>query len=78
MLLPKLNDPYLKAICAFTVTVIITQLVVSNYDLQLTYYRNMVFLGTIMGLLPAIELLDKKQEKPTAPVPKESQITPIF
>jgi hypothetical protein len=78
MTLPKLNDPYLKALCAFTVTVIVTQLVVSNYDLQLTYYRNMVFLGTVMGLLPTIVILDNKQAKPTAPAAKETKITPIF
>jgi hypothetical protein len=29
--------------------------VVSYYDLQLTYYRNMIYLGTLMGLVPALQ-----------------------
>lgn len=51
----KLNDPYLKAVTLFIVVAIINQMVVSYFDLQLTYYRNMIYLGCLIGLLPAIE-----------------------
>lgn len=50
----KLSDPFLKSVCAMIIVAIIGQLVVSFYDLQLTYYRNMIFLGTLLGLLPTI------------------------
>lgn len=51
----KLNDPYLKAVTLFVIIAIINQMVVSYFDLQLTYYRNMVYLGCLLGLLPALE-----------------------
>lgn len=54
----RLSDPYLKAVCAVAILVGITQIVVSYFDLQLTYYRNMVYLGTLMGLLPTLEAID--------------------
>jgi hypothetical protein len=50
----RLPDPYLKAVCALIIAAIVNQVVVSYYDLQLTYYRNMVYLGTLMGLLPTL------------------------
>lgn len=56
-------SPYLKAICMMIVVAIINQMVVSFYDLQLTYYRNMIYLGTLMGLLPVLQQLDSKRVK---------------
>jgi hypothetical protein len=58
----RLHDPYLKSVCAVSVVVVINQLVVSYYDLQLTYPRNMIYLGVLMGLLPTLETLS---EQPT-------------
>jgi len=55
----QLRDPYLKAVCAVCVTIVINQLVVSYFDLQLTYYRNMIYLGILMGLLPTLEILNR-------------------
>ncbi|MDE3056848.1 MAG: O-antigen ligase family protein [Bacteroidota bacterium] len=54
----RLQNPYLKAVCALAVVAAVNQIVVSYYDLQLTYYRNMVYLGTLMGLVPALEYID--------------------
>jgi hypothetical protein len=51
----RLEDPYLKAISVFIIIAVINQMVVSYFDLQLTYYRNMIYLGCIMGLLPVVE-----------------------
>lgn len=56
----KLNDPYLKSICIIIVIAIVNQMVVSYYDLQLTYYRNMIVLGTLCGLIPTLANLNKK------------------
>lgn len=60
-ILHNLNSPYLKAICMMIVVAIINQMVVSFYDLQLTYYRNMVYLGTLMGLLPVLQKIEMQQ-----------------
>lgn len=56
----QLQNPYLKSVCAVSVVVVINQLVVSYYDLQLTYPRNMIYLGVLMGILPTLESLDKR------------------
>ncbi|HWP82717.1 MAG TPA: O-antigen ligase family protein [Bacteroidota bacterium] len=56
----RLRDPYFKAICAVLVVAVFNQMVVSYYDLQLTYYRNMIYLGTLAGLLPTLEHLDSE------------------
>lgn len=62
----KQTDPYLKAVTAFIVVAIINQMVVSYFDLQLTYYRNMIYLGCITGLLTPVEYFGKQSEnKPT-------------
>jgi len=58
-LFSRLIDPYGKAICLMVIIAIINQLVVSYYDMQLTFYRNMIYLGTLMGLLPALQTFDK-------------------
>lgn len=57
----NLKDPFLRAIAFMILLAIVGQIVVSYFDLQLTYYRNMVVLGTLCGLLPTIAALDKKE-----------------
>ncbi|MEX1062272.1 MAG: O-antigen ligase family protein [Balneolaceae bacterium] len=51
----RLEDPYLKVVALFIVVAIINQMVVSYFDLQLTYYRNMLYLGCLIGIIPALE-----------------------
>jgi hypothetical protein len=58
----RLDDPYLKVITLVIVIAVINQMVVSFYDLQLTYYRSMIYLGCLMGLLPVIVHIDKEQK----------------
>lgn len=58
----RIEDPYLKAVNIFIVVAVINQMVVSYFDLQLTYYRNMIYLGCLMGLLPTVEFLGKQEE----------------
>jgi hypothetical protein len=50
----RIGDPYLKAITAVTILAVLGQVIVSFYDLQLTYARNMVYLGALLGLYPAL------------------------
>jgi|GEM_PF-642111 len=58
----RFQDPYFKALALMVVTQIAGQLIVSYYDLQLNYYRNMIFLGTQLGLLAALSSIAAKQE----------------
>lgn len=51
----RINDPYLKAVMLMITLSVINQMVVSFFDLQLTYYRNMLYLGCLIGMIPAIE-----------------------
>ncbi len=55
----KLRDPYHKILALAVMTQIVGQLVVSYYDLQLNYYRNMVFLGMQLGLIAALAKLEE-------------------
>jgi hypothetical protein len=61
MLSRKLEDPYLRAVIFTIAGAIVAQMVVSYFDLQLTYYRNMVVLGTLCGLFSTIKQLGKGQ-----------------
>lgn len=56
--LRQLKDPYLQAVAAMAVISIINQMVVSYFDLQLTYYRNMIYLGCLMGVLSMLKDAD--------------------
>lgn len=56
-----LKDPYLKAVCAVAIVAVVGQIVVSYFDLQLTFYRNMVYLGCLMGLVAALPNIDKNE-----------------
>ncbi len=59
ILFSRLKDPYFKAVLAIAIIAGLNQIFVSYFDLQLTYYRNMVYLGTLMGLLPTLEAEDR-------------------
>jgi len=61
--LHRLKDPFAKAVCAMITIAVINQMVVSYFDLQLTYYRNMIYLGTLMGLLPTLIAIANKEEE---------------
>lgn len=64
----KLDDPYLKAVAAVAVTAVVNQMIVSYFDLQLTYYRDMIYLGTLVGLFPALDRLSRKKDyEPSRP-----------
>jgi len=58
----RLRDPYYKVLALVVMTQIIGQLIVSYYDLQLNYYRNMVFLGTQLGLIAALRKIEATNE----------------
>ena len=48
------TDPLLRGIAAFAIAAIVAELVVGWGDLQLENYRNMMFLGTMLGIIDAL------------------------
>src|SRR5262245_18724966 len=51
----RLQDPLLRAVAPVIGVAVVNQLLVSYYELQLTYSRNMIYLGTLVGFLAIIE-----------------------
>jgi len=51
----KLTNPFHRSITVMVMCMLINQMIVSKYDLQLTYYRNMVYLGLLLALLVPLE-----------------------
>jgi hypothetical protein len=52
---------------------VLAQIVVSYFDLQLTFYRNMIYLGMLMGVLPTLELAD---DEPAGAPARPSPVQP--
>ncbi len=69
----QLRDPYLRAVCAVIITAVINQIFVSYFDLQLTFHRNMIYLGVLMGMLPAVDALNKRRIAETTPAPEPTE-----
>ncbi len=51
------REPYTQAVAAFVAAAMTMQVIVSYVDLQLTYSRNMVFLGVLVGTLASLPAL---------------------
>lgn len=51
----RLTDPYLKAVCAVCTIAVLNQFIVSFVDMQLTFTRNMVVLGVLMGIVQVLD-----------------------
>lgn len=51
MVLRTHRDPLLRAVAAFAVAAIVAELLVAYGDLQLESYRNMIFLGALLGVV---------------------------
>lgn len=45
------RDPFVRAIAAFAIAAIVAEIAVGYADLQLESYRNLIFLGVVIGLL---------------------------
>ncbi len=51
------DDPLIRGVAAFALTAIVAELVVGYGDLQLENYRNMIFCGSMIGLVGALPRL---------------------
>jgi hypothetical protein len=62
-----LQSPYLQAVAAMVLVAVINQLVAAYFDLHLVRYRTNLYMGTLMGLLPALTAIVSTQEKAAMP-----------
>ncbi len=51
------KDPLYRSVQVMTIVFIVNQLIVANYDLQLTFYRNMMYFGGMFALCVPIRIL---------------------
>src|SRR5262249_27483466 len=58
----SLSDGYLKALAITAVSLVAMQLFFSYGDLGLTYTRNMIYLGVMLGILVRLPSLDTKAQ----------------
>ena len=63
LILRKLRDPYFQALAATILAFILMQVIIAYADLQLTFYRNMIYLGVMLGVLVRLEALDEQRGK---------------
>lgn len=55
------RDPLLRAIAAFAIAAIVAELAVGYADLQLENYRNLIFLGVVIGVVNRLHQLPETE-----------------
>lgn len=57
----RLKDPYLQLVAIYTVAVVIMEVIVAFADYQLFFYRNVIYLGLLVGMLLKLPSFDEKE-----------------
>ena len=60
----SMRDPYFKAITLMALTFMASQLIVAYYDLQITFFRNMLYLGTAMAIAASVRRIEAEAPRP--------------
>ncbi|MHB8597385.1 MAG: hypothetical protein ACYDER_11315 [Ktedonobacteraceae bacterium] len=60
----RLRDRYLQLVAIFVVGVTVMEIIVAYADYQLYFYRNVIYLGLLVGILMKLPALDKKEDAP--------------
>jgi len=58
----QLKDQYLQLVAIYIVAIIFIEIVVAFADYQLYFYRNVIYVGLLVGVLMRLPALDKKSE----------------
>jgi len=61
--LDRRRDPLVRAIAAFAIAAIVGEIAVGYADLQLESYRNLIFLGVLIGILNRLPQLPETQHE---------------
>jgi hypothetical protein len=59
----QLRNPYLQIVAIYIVAVTFMEIIVAFADYQLFFYRNVIFLGLLAGILMKLPLLDEDKER---------------
>jgi O-antigen ligase len=60
LIVRRLQDPYLQMVAIYIVTIVIMEIVVAYADYQLYFYRNIIYVGLLIGVLLKLPILDEK------------------
>ena len=61
----NLKDKYLQLVAIYIVAMIIMEIIVAFADYQLSFYRNVIYVGMLAGILVKLPTLKTKEEKLT-------------
>ena len=67
----QLKDTYLQVVAIYIVAITVMEVIVAFADYQLFFYRNVIDLGLLAGLLVKLPILDQEQDKVQQEVQKE-------
>jgi hypothetical protein len=59
----KLRDPYFQVVAIYIVAITMMEVVVAYADYQLFFFRNVIYLGLLCGILAKLPLLDKQVQQ---------------
>lgn len=57
----KLSDPWLKTIAAFAACVVAMQVTVHSVDMAMTFYRSMILVGVVIGMMLTLERIQRRE-----------------
>jgi hypothetical protein len=60
----QLRDRYLQLVAIYIVAIVIMEVVVAFADYQLFFYRNVIYVGLLVGMLIKLPILEEKKEQP--------------
>ncbi len=58
----QLNDRYLQLVAIYVVCMVIMEIIVAYYDYQLSFYRNVLYVGILVGILMKLPFIDAGEE----------------
>lgn len=73
-LIRHLSDTYLQMAGIFIISIIVMEVIVAYADYQLFFYRNVIYLGILIGILLKLPVLDKGNEGLSVPQQKTTII----
>ena len=59
----QLKDKYMQLIAIYVVCMVVIEIMVAFADYQLSFYRNVIYIGILVGVLMKLPSLDEKDEK---------------
>lgn len=63
ILAKQLRDRYLQLVAIFVVAITIMEIIAAYSDYQLFFYRNVIYLGLLAGILMKLPAMDKEKEQ---------------